>query len=134
MSEQITPDPWLYPGCPCLVWDNNDSVKRLRFFKKVSGIGAFVFADYSCLYNHLSYDHYKPIGTPWDNAPPEAAFIRIDENGNCFFYINQDDVHPIYLTKTNIIPYIHQMIIIPWPACPEHLKEKTWQRPEWAKE
>lgn len=132
-------DPWLYPGCPCLVWRDKDEYKTLAFFKKIG--------DYNLLYfipnNNLNeiaipYKNYKPI-SPWDFAPPEAAFIRIDSLGNCEFLLNENDTHSISAkilceSTGNIIMSSYYKILIPWPACPDVLKSKTWPRPKWAKE
>jgi len=94
-------------------------------FEKISGIGENIFYTTQNKGVYM-FDHYRPIGTPWDFAPDTARVIDINSEGVCSFQETEEDGSYI-VDKWLQLPYL-----ILWRECPEHLKGRILPRPEWA--
>jgi hypothetical protein len=70
------------------------------------------------------FEHYIPVGTPWEYAPKEANYIGINPNKHCLF----SEIGESIYSENRLLPTSFY-----WNNCPEHLKGKVLPRPEWAK-
>lgn len=87
-------DPYLKPGTPCEVWDNNSSKKLLYFsLYYTDGKPRFLISKIN-LENgvHRLYDNYRPLNTEWDYAPDWAVCSTVDEDGGIRFWAQDDDI------------------------------------------
>jgi hypothetical protein len=121
-EQEGTTDPYLQPGWPCEVWDNNragETVYVLRYYTGVSD-SELRFSEWNdgCADGANTWDYYRPIGTEWDFAPEWADRLVIEPFGSVTFYGGMTESQTVRI-KT---------------VLPEEYWGKTIPRPKWAKE
>jgi hypothetical protein len=119
-DEKETTDPYLQPGWPCEVWDDNragDPSHVLRYYTGVSD-SELRFSEWNdrCANIANTWDHYRPIGTEVDFIEDGVEFYEITANGYAFWYSPDGTCRTI----KSVLPAEH------WG--------RRFAVPEWAKE
>lgn len=131
-TDIINHDPWLYPGCICEVWNGNaiSPIKELWYFSGYGIHNETLFRSENSRSCSLlkTFEHYQPIGTPWDYAPKEADSILIYDDKTFSFTDKNNEVIMMYYSFMFTDMPNHTF----FPMC--YLLPGVYPRPEWTKE
>jgi len=94
-------DPYLTPDAPCWVWgdwEGEDQKEVWHFFGYKRGKPEFY--QMQCA-TYFYFDHYYPVGTEWDFAPPDAVCSTVDADGGIRFWEsdNLDQVNDEWIDR-----------------------------------